>query len=311
MVIHTIAFQDNSVTWLNVAINIGQNVVVKKVLQSPLPFVLNLDNIRKPTAALQVANHLTTLAASNELEMDEVRFLLPGRFGLVKKVMVDSDIPEAAYSELARAEAGSVFAERSEQYLVYEPSYQRENQSLKELLTVSVHRRFFDFVRKVGDEARFNLTHVGLNCFTIDELFRRFFPSLSGHTLLVNFTERGYELVIADSDNFIDFVFRPYSGALHSMEQLKEETILNTFGGVINELQKPAFAEMPLYAFRQAFLFGTHFKAQWLERLQGQTDVQLRVLNPTDTTEWQIISDDSSFNTMEAYRYIEPLSHIF
>ena len=67
---------------------------------------------------------------------------------------------------------------------------------------------------------------------------------------------------------------------------------------------------LPVYSISQVFLFGSYFKAHWLENLQSQSGLTLKILNPTDTTEWQILSEDNGFDS-PAYRFVEPLSNIF
>ena len=161
------------------------------------------------------------------------------------------------------------------------------------------------------DEANLPLNHIGFNCFSIDELYRRFFPSLIGQTLLVNFTERGYEMIVSDEKNFLSFGFKPYSKSLKSIDQLDEKEIFSMFNVKLEELQRPEAIDQPRYSVSQIYLFGSYFKAHWLEKLQNQCSIPLRILNPTDTTEWQIISEDQNFNSLEAYRYVEALSNIF
>ena len=66
----------------------------------------------------------------------------------------------------------------------------------------------------------------------MDDLFKKFFPDQIGQSLLVNFTERGYELIICDNKNFLNFLYKPYSKSLQSIEQLDDEELGSTLPGL-------------------------------------------------------------------------------
>ncbi|NIU01685.1 MAG: hypothetical protein GWN01_12455, partial [Nitrosopumilaceae archaeon] len=137
----------------------------------------------------------------------------------------------------------------------------RERNSIKELLAVAIRKDLFSFFQQVGQEAHFSLQRISLNCFSIDELYRRFFPNLIGQSLLVNFTERGFEMVVSDEQNFLDFNFKPYTPFLQDIEQLSENEVFSAFSAGVDEIQKPGVAESSMYSISQIFLFGTYFKS--------------------------------------------------
>lgn len=309
--INSICFHENSLSLIQVTVNSGQSVTVKRVVESPLPFIINYDNIQKMTTALPIANHLRSLADANELNMQNVRFLLSAKFGIIKKIQIDPYIPKKAYPQIVKNELKYVLTAAIDEYMIYQPEYIREHNAIREILVVAIRKELLDFIQQIGVEAKFSLTQINLNCFSIDELFRRFFPNLIGQTLLINFTERGYEIIISDEKNFINFNFCPYSKALQSIDHLDENDIISAFSSLVKTIQHPAAAETPLYAVSQIFLFGSHFRHDWLDKLQSQSTIPLRILNPIDTTEWHIISEDRNFDSIGAYRYVEPLSSIF
>ena len=260
---------------------------------------------------MQIANHLNALAEANEIEIDSVRFLLSGKFSLVKKIWVDSAVPKSAYSALTKSELNHILTSDADDYVIYEPEYSRYNNSIEQIMAVALNRAFINFVKAVAIEARFPIENIGLNCFTVDELFRRFFPNIMGQSMLVNFSERGYEVIINDEVNFLNYTFRPYANSLQAIDQLNEDDALSLFNSVVEEIQRPEILDIPNYMISQVYLYGTHFKAHWLEKLQNDCHIPLRILNPTDTTEWRLITNDAHFNAMEAFRYVEPLSNVF
>jgi len=310
-IVNSISFQQNNLCWVQAELNSGQSVTIQRVVESPLPFVINYDNVQKPTTAVRIANHLNSLIDKNDLGSQEVRFLLPARLGLVRKVLVDHYLPQEMYAEMVNTELDSVFTSPLEEYHVYQPDYARRKQSLRELLTVSIRKEVLIYMQQAGKANNFGLSHIGLNCFTIDELYRRFFPNLIGQSLLINFAENGFEVIISDEETFLDYFFRPYLKSLQSIDQISAQDIAGSFTELLQELQQPGPNGMPIYSPAQAYLFGSAFRAELLETLQGQTNVPLRILNPAETTEWQIISNDPAFDSPNAYRYVEPLSHIF
>ncbi len=310
-IVNSISFQENNICWLNAEVNSGQSITIKRVAQSPLPFIINYENIQKSTTALQIATHLTSFAAENALTFGNMRFLLSAKFGIIKKIQIDQHIPESYYPQLVKNELSYSLTSPLEDYFVYQPDYFREYNSLKEVLTVSMRKSLFDFIQNIGKEAGMSVTNVNLNCFSIDELYRRFFPNMIGETLLINFTERGFEMVISDENNFLNFTFKPYSKSLQSLDQLEESEIITSFSNAIEDIQRLGPANAPQFSISQVFLFGSYFKAPWLDNLQNQSSLDLKILNPTDTTEWQIIVEDNSFNSSGAYRYVEPISNIF
>ncbi|NIU01684.1 MAG: hypothetical protein GWN01_12450, partial [Nitrosopumilaceae archaeon] len=91
-------------SWVQAEVESGQSIGIKKVVESPLPFVINYDNIQKSTTALRIANHLNSLADTNELTTDKLRFVLSTKFGITKKITLDETIAPNLYSEIVKNE---------------------------------------------------------------------------------------------------------------------------------------------------------------------------------------------------------------
>ncbi|RMI24928.1 MAG: hypothetical protein D6681_01820 [Calditrichaeota bacterium] len=308
-VISSVAFQENSVSWVQVELEGEQRLTIQRVVESPLPFVINYDNLQKPTPPLQIAKYLNSLAAEKDLYTDHVRFLLSARFGLVKKVLADRTVPEAVYPELVEREMHSIFTDKVEHYQFYYPEYRRSSGALREILTVALRKEALAFFRQIAREAGFVVPQVSLNCFTLDELYRKFFPNLIGQTLLVNFTDQGFETTVSDETDIVECEFVPYSRTMQNIEQLEDKEVLGAFARLLEKFQNPGVTDRPRYSLSQIFVFGAYLQPHWVNELRNQSNIPLRLLKPTDTSVWQITVDDPTFSEIGEHHFVEPLSY--
>lgn len=308
-IIQSISFQENRVSWIQASVN-SKKINLNRITESLLPFVINYDNIRKPSIALQIANHLNTLASSHDISLDNVRFLLPAKFMIVKKILFDNSIPSEHLKKMVKAEYNHILTESSDAYIIYIPEYSKEVDNLKEILTVALKRELFNFFNKVAEEANFNLTQVSVNCLTVDALLKSFFPHIIGQTLLVNFTDRGFEFVVSDEKHFLKYLYKPYSKSLQSIEQLDDQEVLSALETALLEIQSPPSIDRSLFSISQLFLHGSYLQPQWVEMAESQLNIPVQTLNPMESKEWRVIADDPDFDPQSLYRYVEPLSNL-
>ena len=309
-IIQSISFQANKISWIQASIN-NSKINITRVIESLLPFVLNIDNIKKPSTSLQIANHLTTIASNHGITLNNVRFLLSAKFMIVKKVLLDPSIPKDQMKEFVRAEYSQILTEPCDDYIIYLPENRGNVNGLSQILTIALKKDLFNFFKKIADEANFPLSQMSVNCFAVDDFLTKLFPDQIGQRLLVNFTERGYELIISDDKKFQNFLFKPYSKSLQPIEQLDDDEVLSIFDTVLEEIQSPSIVDHPLYSISQIYLYGSYFKREWLEILESQFSIPVQMLNPMDTREWRIIAEDPSFDPKKAYRFVEPFSNLF
>lgn len=310
-IINSISFQDQHVSWIQAEVGANQTINIIRVAESPLPFVINLSNLQKSATIAEIAHKLKLMKTANDFGAENVRFLLPARFGLVKKVYVDQYIPENAHSDLIRSELSHILTVPVNDYIIYHPEYWRENNFLKELLAVALRKELYSFFRNIAEEAQLSLQQINLNCFAIDELYRRFFPNLIGETLLVNFIENGYEIILCDQKFFINYLFKPYTRNFQSIDQLSDKEVVTNFVSIVEDLQRPGSVDVPLYSISQIFVFGHPFQPDLLPMLLEQNLPTTRILNPTDSSEWQIVFNDPAIHPEDAFRIVEPLSNLF
>jgi hypothetical protein len=309
-IIQSISFQENKISWIQASID-NSKINISRVSESLLPFVINFDNIQKSSTSLQIANHINTLASSHGITMNNVRFLLSAKFMIVKKVLLDQSIPKNQVKEFIRAEYSQILTEPCDDYIIYLPQNNANTTGLNPILTIALKKDLFNFFKKIAEEANFPLSQMSVNCFAVDDFLTKLFPDQIGQRLLVNFTERGYELIISDNKQFMNFLYKPYSKSLQPIEQLDDDEVLSVFDTVLEEIQSPSILNHPLYSISRIYLYGNYFKREWLEILESQFSIPVQMLNPMDTREWRIIAEDPSFDPKKAYRFVEPFSNLF
>lgn len=307
--IQSISFQENKISLVQAEVD-DHNITIQKAQNSSLPLGINLRNVENPELVAATSNHFISLTEELGLNTEHVRFLLPANFLLIKKVFVDSSVPEEKYGDFVKGEISQVLTHSTEDYLIYMPEYHNENNDLKELLVVVFKKAFRNFFLQVAEKANFHLENISVSCFTVDELFRKFFTNQMGKHLLVNFSEYGYHLIISDEKKFLNTLFKPYSKALQKVNRLNDEEILNSFDTMLKEIQSPAPLDQPLHSISQIFLFGSYFKEHWLEPIQSRSAIPAQLLNPVETSEWRIVLQQDVISPADAYRYVEPLSNL-
>jgi len=308
--IQSFCFQENQISWIQAEVD-NHNITIQKAKESPLPLEITLNNINLPDTVNTIANHLNSLTGSKSPNPENVRFLLTGKFMMIKKVLVDNTIPEAKYGDFVKGEINQILTNSSDENMIYLPEYSVTRDNLKEILVVVFKKDILNFFKGIAKAAHLRLSQISVNCFSIDELYRKFYVDQIGQSLLVNFSERGFEFVISDEKNFLNFSYKPYSKTLQSITKLKDEDVLNAFTNVLEDIQSPNLIDNAIYSISKIFLFGNYFNINWLDNLQSQLDIPIQTLNPTESNNWRIIFNENSFNQAEAYRYVEPLSNLF
>jgi len=309
-IIQSISFQENRVNWLQAKLN-GQKIEVQRAIDSLLPLAINYENVNKTTTAIEIANHLKSLVKSHDLEIGSSIFTIPGSYVFIKKIKVDEAISEDNYQEIAEYELGQQLGESLKDFFLYYPDYRNHKDSTIEILAIAFRQELFNLFQKVAEEAGLSLEQINVNCFTLDEFHRQLYPGEIGNTLLVNFTNRGFELTVVDEKRFQDYFFIPYSKSLQSIEQLDDENILSIFDSVLEEVQKNAPGSRPRYSISRIYVFGAYANPAWIDLLRSQTNIPIQLFDPLKSSERQVIVLEQGFNTSEAFRFVEPLSNLF
>ena len=145
--VNSIAIYDQHIIWLSAETTDKNAFHITRVVDEPLPFVINLANIQKNSSILEFANFLTATIKKHHLPIENTHIVLPGRYGLIKKVLLDQYVPEDTKKEYIENELAFTLTDNAESYLTYFPRYSREKNFLEEKLTVSVKKKLFGFIR--------------------------------------------------------------------------------------------------------------------------------------------------------------------
>ncbi len=309
--INSISFHDNYLCWAELEVNSSQHINLVRVAESPLPFTLNYNTLKTGGSAGQAAQLLGELAEEHRFSAEESRFLLSARFGLIKKIMLDNTLSSVPLRDLIRYEMQETLTSAAEEFIFYQPDYRREWNAAPNALTIAFRKDVYNFFVLVGKKANLNVTEMNLNCFALDELVRRLFPNLIGQVLLVNFTDHGFELNISDEKGFLDYRFHPYSKSLESIESIDEAEVCESFGKMISSLLHPEAVDHSLYSISHLFVFGAAFKPGWLEKLQPYSETPIKILDPFESSEWQIGCEDAILRSLGASRFVEVLANVF
>ena len=308
--ISSLSFQEDSILWTEASVQ-DKTIYLERTVSEQLPLSINYQTFTQTASAKQIANHLNALIQKYELQTGDIRFGIPSQFAIIKKIKVDKSVPAENYREIAGFEMEKSWNIPAREFRVFLPDYSRKTDHYTELLVVAVRNNLLQFFEDVARTARLNLTAITPNCFTVDEFFRLLYPAAEGEVLLFGWQRKGFDAIISDKDNFIDYYYRPYNADLQSIDQLEEEELFSAFDLVWEEIQQPPVLEESLHRINAIFLYGYHFKPDWLNPIASRVNVPVKMLNPHESSQYQVKSRNSEFSDSQIYRIIEPISNIF
>jgi hypothetical protein len=79
---------------------------------------------------------------------------------------------------------------------------------------------------------------------------------------------------------------------------------------MIEEIKQPSFLEKPLYDINSLYLYGFHFKPEWLEMLKAQVQIPVELFNFSESSAYQLSIDNTSATPEKIFQFIEPISNI-
>ncbi len=307
--VHSFSFQENKVTWVYAERN-NRVLTLRRAEESLLPVMINAENLERTATAIQVANHLSMLAREYDFQVRQGYFLLSPKFALVRPVALDKSIQHPQQVQYVRQEMCQTLTLPEDEYLIYVPDYQREKNNYLVRLGIGLNIQLYRFFQRVVEETGWQVTQLGLSSFALETLYRSAYPDLTDTSLLVNFTERGYELTLVDEKGFLDVFYRPYSRSMESIEQLEEESILSNFDAMLEEIQRPEPLVQPRYTITNILVFGSYFRPEWKDLLISQTTVPVQLFDLNKLRDWQLVFDDLELSQDSSFRFIEPIAQI-
>ena len=305
--VNSIAIYDQHLIWLSAETDDKNAFHITRVVDEPLPFVINLSNIQKSTSILEFANFLTATMKKHNLSNENTHIVLPGRYGLIKKVLLDQYVPEETKKEYIDNELAIILTDSPDSYLTYHPRYSREKNFLEEKLTVSVKKELFGFIRDSSKSADIQIADITFNTFLIDNFFRKLYPNILGEILLVSFTDIGLDMTVSTQRNYVNYHFRPYTASLQKIEEFALKDIVGVFTKNVDEIQHPTNAEMPLYSFTQIFLYGPRLTPKIADAIKSQYLIPSRVIDASAGSEIQLLFEDRQWSD-NFYRYLDAFS---
>lgn len=307
--INSISFREDSIIWTELSLQ-ENSVTINRAANDMLPILIHHKSINQDKTVSQISDFISDFIRKNELGSNNVKITIPGRFAIIKKILIDATIPKDRYKDMVTFEFEKSWDELSKNYSIYLPPYSRTRGPYKEILAVAIRNNVLNFYEKIFSNLNINLDSITPSCFTIDEFFRAQIPGLSGMSLLVGCQNRGYDFIISDSRNFLKYAFLPYSNNLDPIEKISSEDLVSNFKKFVDEIQKPAKLAEPLHDIQTIYLYGLHLNPDWKDLFNSKLQIPVKIFNFSNSSRFSITENSNKDAKGNLYQYIEPLSNI-
>jgi hypothetical protein len=307
--IAAIALKEDSVLWMEIS-HSNYIIQVKNAVFETLPVYINHKTVLEKSTVTTLVTFLKNLVKENNLTTDNIRLTIPSRFAMIKRVTADTSIPAENLSELVYFEFEKTWEESSQNYRVYLPEGKTLQNSDGEILAIAIRKNTLEFFDSIFNEAQLPVEVITPGCFSVEELFKAFFPKAAGQNILLGWNRRGFDATITDGQDFLNYIFRPYNIKLDPIERVSEYDLANGFSNLIFDIQNPSNLEQSVYDIQSIYNFGYYFKTEWLDFMRSRIQIPINLFNFDVTTAFQITSLDSRITPEQIFRYIEPISVI-
>jgi len=250
------------------------------------------------------------MAHTQQFQNKKIHLTFPGRFAIIKKIMLDETITPEMQQDFVAYEFEKSWDESSQNYSIFLPEYYGDSGVTRVVLAIAVRKTILEFFEKIFEKAQLELETITPSCFTIEELFRLFFPNSSSQCLLLGWHRRGLEAIITDHQNFRDYFFRPYNPKLDLIENITEFDLANGFSNLFFEIQQPRVLDQPLYDIQTIYNFGYFFRPEWLDFMRSRIQIPINLFNFDASTAYHINFADPQLSHEEIYKFIESISSI-
>jgi hypothetical protein len=287
------------------------SVIIKKAVQESLPIFLNHQTIQSETSINQLVDHFKDFQKKYQLDEKKLRITIPGRFTIIKKIKLEKSIADNNYIDQIFYEFEKFWEESSTNYNIYVPDLTATNTLQDEVLAIAIRKNVLDFFKNIFKNANISLELLTTSCFTIDELFKMLFPNSAGQILLLGWHHRGFEAIIIDDQNFINYFYRPYNKNLESIEKVDEFELANGFSNLIYNLQHPSILAQPIYDIQTIYNYGYYFRTEWLDFMRSRVQIPINLFNFDASTTFKLSFDVDHITSEQIFKYIEPISNVF
>ncbi len=308
--INSVSFHEDFVQWADVILD-ESNIVIRRAVSDSLPLIIDHKSLNQTESINQISKKLVTLIEQNSFSKEKVRFTFPSKFSLIKKIALDSTISSENYNEFIFFELEKIWEEPSENYQIYQLEKVEASEGLTEILILAVRKKVIQYFQDIAEFSGLELDVLTPSCFTVDELYRQLYPDAKGQTLIIGWQRRGYDIIISTPEQFIHYDFKPYNTDLNTIEQIDEEYLLSSFDLLLDEIQSPPVLDRSLFNIKTIVFYGYHFKAEWLDIIQAQVQLPIKLFNVDTNSAFQLKIQDALLSAENIFQFVEPISNIF
>ncbi len=303
-IISSLAFLEDRILWVQGTL-LPDQIAIDQFVETELPFRLDRENISRATSTIQIANQLSYLAKANNLDTQAVRVSIPARFGLVKRVWVDSVMPESQWDAFVRNQIAAELTSPLDEYVLFLGKEKRPAEDHIELIAVLFRRDLQAFFKKISTESQVTFASLALHPFGVEELFRQLYGSLLGVSHLVNVTAYGIESTLINDNHFLQTLFYPFpEGDALNDQFIKAFEMCQSDLVKRHEMSGGALGEVT-----GLFLYGYHLQPEWKEMVEELARVPVQVLALTENAPLQINPGNTDFPVERLYQYADVLGN--
>lgn len=307
--IASISIREDSLIWSELSID-EKTINIQRAAFQTLPLFIHHQSILNKSSVSRIASLLKEMAQTRQFQNKKIHLTFPGRFSIIKKIMLDETITPEMQQDFVAYEFEKTWDESRQNYHIFLPEYYGEQGITRQVLAIAVRKTILDFFEKIFEKAQLELENITPSCFAVEELFRLAFPNSGGQCLLLGWHRRGLEAIMTDHQNFRDYFFRPYNPKMELIENITEFDLASSFSNLFFEIQQPRVLDQPLYDIQTIYNFGYYFRPEWLDFMRSRIQIPINLFNFDASTAYHINFTDPLLSHDEIYKFIESISSI-
>jgi len=305
----SISFREDSFTWLELSKN-ENNLDIQRAVFQKLPFFINHKSLNESQTKSKITESLKKIITNSNLDNRTINLSIPGRFAIIKNIPTDETLPADGLENLVNFEFEKLWDESRQNYHIYLPE-QNSTKETATTLAVAIRKIILDFFNEVFQEVDVKLDSFTLSCFSVEELFRQFFPETTGPSLLLGWQRRGFDAIVTDKEKFVSYRFQSYNKKFDPIEKISEFDLANAFSNLLFEIQQPKILNEPILEIQTIYNFGYYLKPNWLDFMRNRVQIPINLYNFDASSKFGLTISEKKLNPEFVYKYVEPLSNVF
>jgi hypothetical protein len=307
--INSISFHEDFVLWTEFNKD-GSKIGLNSAVSDSLPRILDHQTLLDPKVLNEFVDLINLLRESHQFNAKPTRISLSNKFSLIKKIQVDHTIPSDRFNEIILFEFEKSWQESLKNFQIYMVESTKASSTSTELLVVAIRKKVLEFFQNLVEASNLEAELITPSCFTMDEFYRKLHPNSTGPDLLLGWQRRGYDILISDQNHLINYAFKAYNSNMDSIEQIDEDNLISSFENLIEEIQHPSMLTKPLYDIKSIYMYGFHFRPEWLELVRAQSQIPVEIFDFNSNSSFPISIDNSEILKDRIYQFMEPISNI-